>query len=135
MTYNDIIEYIDDTFDENFEEAKHWCRDNGASLVELIERRIEKDGVLYRYFQIVKNPEPTPADKGAQVRAIRDAYINGIEWRVSRYRDQKELGRETDDDEETYLSVLEYMQYLRDIPEQPDFPNIEVLTFDEWRAD
>lgn len=71
MNYNDIIEYIDDTYDENFEEAKHWCRDNGAELVELIERRIYKeveeeiedeDGnkqivkvkKLFRYFQIRK---------------------------------------------------------------------------------
>lgn len=71
MNYNDIIEYIDDTYDENFEAAKHWCRDNGAELVELIERRIYKeveeeiedeDGnkemvkvkKLFRYFQIRK---------------------------------------------------------------------------------
>lgn len=71
MNYNDIIEYIDDTFDENFEDAKHWCRDNSAELVELIERRtykeveeevVEADGnvkivkvqKLFRYFQIKK---------------------------------------------------------------------------------
>lgn len=71
MNYNDIIEYIDDTYDENFEEAKHWCRDNGAELVELIERRIYKEveeeiedeegnkqtvkvKKLFRYFQIRK---------------------------------------------------------------------------------
>ena len=71
MNYNDIIEYIDDTFDENFEEAKHWCQDNGAELVELIERRIHKEveeeiedeegnkqtvkvNKLFRYFQIRK---------------------------------------------------------------------------------
>ena len=43
MNYNDIIEYIDDTYDENFEVAKHWCRDNGAELVELVERRTWKE--------------------------------------------------------------------------------------------
>ena len=69
MNYDDIIEYIDDTYDENFEEAKHWCRDNGAELVELIERRTWKEveeevedidgnkqtikvNKLFRYFQI-----------------------------------------------------------------------------------
>lgn len=69
MNYDDIIEYIDDTYDENFEEAKHWCRDNGAELVELIDRRTWKEveeeiedeegnkqtvkvNKLFRYFQI-----------------------------------------------------------------------------------
>jgi len=129
-----VINYIGDdeekqaqahSAQEEYTAVAEWCNESG-------KYSIEDDGT---YYKVVALPEPTPADKGAQVRAIRDAYINDIEWRVSRYRDQKELGRETDDDEETYLSVLEYMQYLRDIPEQPDFPNIEVLTFDEWRAD
>lgn len=64
MNYNDIIEYIDDTFDENFENAKHWCNENNAQLIEIIERREERDGILYRYFQIQENPkyEPTPQE-------------------------------------------------------------------------
>lgn len=66
MNYGDIIEYIDDTYDENFEVAKHWCRDNNARLIELIDRRVYKEveeevegeivkvNKLFRYFQIKK---------------------------------------------------------------------------------
>ena len=62
-------------------------------------------------------PEPTIDEKKAMVRGVRDSYINGIEWRVSRYRDQAELQIPTTDTHETYVKVLQYMQYLRDYPE------------------
>lgn len=52
FNYNDIIEYIDDTFDENFEEAKKWAKEHNTTLEELIDKRTERDGILYRYFQI-----------------------------------------------------------------------------------
>ena len=35
----------------------------------------------------------------------------------------------SDDDKKNYKN---YRQYLRDIPQNPDFPNVEVLTFDDW---
>ena len=75
FNYNDIIEYIDCTYDENFEDAKHWCSENNAQLIELIERREEKEVEepdisdtsktnkvikLYRYFQIQENPKYEP---------------------------------------------------------------------------
>lgn len=41
MKYNDIIEYIDGTFDENFNTARQWCKDNNATFDELIEERKE----------------------------------------------------------------------------------------------
>lgn len=50
--YGDIIEYIDGTWDDNFAEALKWCNDNNATLDELLERREEREGQLYRYFQI-----------------------------------------------------------------------------------
>lgn len=76
FNYNDIIEYIDATYDENFQDAKHWCNENNAQLIELVERREEKEVEepdvldnsktnkiikLYRYFQIQENAnyEPT----------------------------------------------------------------------------
>lgn len=82
FNYNDIIEYEDCTWDENFNEALQWCRDNNAELVEDIERRKEVEyeveeeqevieneeyvkktvkvtkTKLMRYFQIVENPKP-----------------------------------------------------------------------------
>lgn len=35
----------------------------------------------------------------------------------------------SDEDKKNYKN---YRQYLRDIPQNPDFPNVEVLTFDDW---
>lgn len=78
FNYNDIIEYIDATYDENFEDAKHWCNENNAQLIELVERREEKEVEepdisdpsktnkiikLYRYFQIQENPKYEPTRK------------------------------------------------------------------------
>ena len=75
FNYNDIIEYIDATYDENFEDAKHWCNENNAQLIELVKRREEKEVEepdisdtskmnkvikLYRYFQIQENPKYEP---------------------------------------------------------------------------
>jgi hypothetical protein len=63
FNYNDIIEYIDCTFDENFENAKQWCIDNDAQLIEIIERRKEINEKLYRYFQIQENPRHEPTQQ------------------------------------------------------------------------
>lgn len=30
-------------------------------------------------------------------------------------------------------NYLLYLQYLRDVPQQLEFPNVDVLTFDEWK--
>lgn len=78
--------------------------------------------------------EPTPEEKKTTVRYIRDSYINGIEWRVSRYRDQSELGITTTDDLETYHKILEYVQYLRDYPESSVYwYEHNPKTFEEWK--
>ena len=78
-------------------------------------------------------PEPTVDEKKAAVRTVRDNYINDIEWRVSRYRDQVELGIPTADTHETYVAILQYMQYLRDYPESGGtWYEQNPLTFEEW---
>ena len=46
---------------------------------------------------------------------------------------QKAAEIETTDSAETYRNYLLYLQYLRDIPQSEDFPDVEVLTFDEWK--
>lgn len=69
FNYNNIIEYVDNTFDENMEAAKKWAREHNTTLEELIDRRTERDGALYRYFQIggeYTPPEPTPEQVKAQ---------------------------------------------------------------------
>ena len=41
--------------------------------------------------------------------------------RIDRYHNQKELGVETTDDENTFKALLDYMQYLRDFTEQKNW--------------
>lgn len=62
FNYGDIIEYADATYDDNFNNAKRWCEANNATFNELIDRRVERDGVLYRYFEIKENPAPTDTE-------------------------------------------------------------------------
>ena len=60
FNYGDIIEYIDSTRDLHFEAARKWARTHNATFEELIDRREEKDGKLYRYWQILQRPQPQP---------------------------------------------------------------------------
>ena len=53
FNYGQIIEYQDGTYSEEFNQAAIWCRQNDATLDELIENR--KDGM--RYFQINEMPK------------------------------------------------------------------------------
>lgn len=87
------------------------------------------DGAWY-----VKGYAPSkPMDVLAQEkRAERDATINSILWRVERYSQQKQLGIITTDSESEYIAILQYIQYLRDVPAQPDFPSVELLSFEDW---
>ena len=56
MNYNDVIEYIDGTYDENFEAAKKWAKEHGTTFEEdLSKRELPK-----RYFVIGGEPEPIP---------------------------------------------------------------------------
>ena len=120
--------YVGQIFDGVYPpDAAVWCNANNKRIVELET----EDGV--RRYQIQVVPEPTVDEKKAAVRGVRDGYINDIEWRVSRYRDQVEIGISPTDDAQTYHKILEYMQYLRDYPESSEtwYEN-NPLTFDEW---
>lgn len=56
------------------------------------------------------------------VRTKRDRLIDEIDWRLNRYERQERLGIETNDSIEWYEWALNYVQQLRDIPEQEGFP-------------
>jgi hypothetical protein len=62
----------------------------------------------------------------------RKSLMDSVLWRVQRYEQQSRLGIETDDTYETYTNILLYIQYLRDITENTMYPNVDLLTFDEW---
>lgn len=89
------------------------------------------DGKFYAAgFAPVKPLEKLAAEK----RAERDAAIEQVIWRVQRYDQQKSLQILTTDTEETYQNLLLYIQSLRDISKDPDFPNVDVLSFEEWET-
>lgn len=68
-------------------------------------------------------PDPTTDELAEQARAKRDGLIEDIMWRVERYEAQVALGVTTTDTEAQYKSVLQYIQDLRDVPEQSGFPS------------
>ena len=72
-------------------------------------------------------------EKSNQIRSIRSQYMSDTLARCDRYEKQKAIGLDTTESEDTYRSYLIYLQYLRDVPQQLEFPNIEVLTFDKWK--
>ena len=45
-------------------------------------------------------------------RAERDSAIESVIWRVQRYEQQKQLGIQTTDSDNTYMNILKYIQYL-----------------------
>lgn len=153
MTYN-----IGDIFknDDDYENKVKWAMENNARIVvyedkleevektRVIEKVDENGGISYkeetyteevlvRYYQLVKRQAPSLDELKTLKRAERDNMINSYIWRVQRYEQQSKLGGETTDTEEDYLELLNYIQFLRDLPESPDFPNIDILTFDDWQ--
>lgn len=111
------------------------CDDAYYEEIGMVKMDVERayNGLWYEAGYTPVKPEPTVDEKKALVRAVRDQYINDIEWRVSRYRDQVEINVDTTDTEETYLQILHYMQYLRDYPESAeDWYEHNPLTFEEW---
>lgn len=101
-----------------------------ANGYEILDKRPE-------YFEIVEPKKPTQEELDEQnanrVRSIRSEYMAETLNKVERYETQKAAEIETTDSAETYRNYLLYLQYLRDVPQSADFPNVEVLTFDKWK--
>ena len=101
-----------------------------ANGYEILDKRPE-------CFEIVEPKKPTQEELDAQnadrIRSIRSEYMAETLNKVERYETQKAIGLDTTESEDTYRNYLLYLQYLRDVPQSENFPNIEVLTFDEWK--
>lgn len=81
-----------------------------------LARVIDGQLVLGKTEQEVKN------EKAEKIRRIRDKKIEEIQWRIQRYTEQVSMGVKTTDSEENYKAVLKYVQDLRDVPKQKEFP-------------
>ena len=103
--------------------------------VGMTEMEVEQayDGAWYVKGYAPEKPEPTVEEKANQVSPISSQNMSDTLARCDRYEKQKAVGLDTTESEDTYRNYLLYLQYLRDVPQSADFPNIEVLTFDEWK--
>lgn len=54
-----------------------------------------------------------------EIRQMRDQKILEVEWRIRRYQDEQILALPHSDD---IVRLAAYMQALRDVPQQPGFP-------------
>ena len=101
-----------------------------ANGYEIMDKRPE-------CFEIVEPKKPTQEELDAQnanrIRSIRSEYMAETLNKVERYEKQKAIGLDTTESEDTYRNYLLYLQYLRDVPQQLEFPNVKVLIFDEWK--
>ena len=120
--YGDIIEYIDGTIDENFENARRWAFEHGTTFDELLDRR----NLPKRYFQIGQEPvipKPTEDDKKDYVRGIRNEFLVGTDF--TQLNDAP-----FDDTKKGYYR--EYRQYLRDYTAQESWWEQIPMTYEEW---
>ena len=157
FTFNQTIEYIDGTRDLNFEAAQKWAQEHGTSFEEDVSKRepyeqeheetymnhttgadevrLVKTPTLKRFWVIGDEPKPyvpTEDELKAQVRSVRDKYMQTTQNRIDRYRNQKELGIETTDTEEVFKRLLDYTQYLRDYPSGKNWWVKNPMVFNEW---
>ena len=157
FTFNQTIEYIDGTRDLNFEAAQRWAQEHGTTFVEDVSKRepyeqeheetymnpttgetevkTVSSPTIKRFWVIGDEPKPyapTDDELKAQVRTVRDNYMQTTQNRIDRYRNQKELGIETTDTEEVFKRLLEYTQYLRDYPNGENWWAKNPMVFDEY---
>lgn len=98
-----------------YTEAAIWCNNGGVAHIEA------KDG---KYF-IVENAKPTEEEIAVQKRSQRDAYLQDTD---------KYMLADFPVTEEEKVKVVEYRTYLRDLPTDAKWPNVEVKSFEEWKA-
>lgn len=106
---------------EEYSDVATYCNKKGDRTITLVEGK-------YVVTEIVISDEEIAATK----RGERDSKLNSVTWRLERHQEQKQLGIETNDSADTYQKLLEYRQYLRNIPASDGFPYVDVLDFDTW---
>lgn len=107
-------------FRKEYSDVARWCNNSGNYY-------IVDDG---EYYKVEKIPESTEEEKATQVRKTRDSYlktyVDPIVTNPLRMADMSEV---------ELNEIKAYRQYLLDIPESSEFPDLIVMTLDEWKAD
>ncbi|PZU74150.1 MAG: phage tail protein [Brevundimonas sp.] len=70
----------------------------------------------------VDAPTPPIVTLAALARRRRDLEVDRLRWLIERHRDEIALGLTTTLTPEDFTLVLQHLQALRDVPEQPGFP-------------
>ena len=65
----------------------------------------------------------TEEEKASYHRQQRDTLLNAELWKLQRHEQEKALNLPTTLTEEQYIALLQYIQSLRELPQQPNFPN------------
>lgn len=110
FNYGDIIEYVDGTYDENFNNARKWANSNQATFNELIDRRKEIDGVLHRFYEIkeIIVPAPIPQTKEEIRQARENAYRAEVDSPLmAEYNRKKTFNLFEEGEEEKLLAEIE----------------------------
>lgn len=127
FNYEDIIEYIDCTYDEHFESARNWAYSHDTTFEELTHMR----DLPKRYFQIGPEPEtpkePTIEELQNRVRMFRDVcFKRYVDW----YQSKPLLWEELSDEERNNISS--YRIYLKDYTNNDNWWLQNPLEYDEW---
>lgn len=96
--YGDVIEYIDGTKDENFDNARYWAKEHNTSFAELLDRR----NLPKRYFQIGEEYIPTHDDISKQREEYRKEHIDS---KTSERTRRTANSTWTEEDEQSYLAL------------------------------
>lgn len=68
----------------------------------------------------------TEEEKASYHRQKRDTLLNAELWKLQRHEQEKALEIQTTLSEQEYLALLQYIQALRELPQQEGFPNTVV---------
>jgi hypothetical protein len=63
-------------------------------------------------------------DLASAARTMRDGLMADDRWLIERHRDQIDLGASCSMTAEQYQALLNYLQALRDVPQQSGFPDL-----------
>lgn len=101
---------------ENYTQGAIWCNENNA-MIELIDGE----------YVIVAIPKPTVEELQAEVRAVRNSYLE-------KYVDPKQLVMVWDGlSEEERQLYADYRRYLLDCTEVDGWYLNNPMTLDEWK--
>jgi hypothetical protein len=103
---------------EEYTAVAEWCNESGKYSIEEDET----------YYKVVAIPEPTPPTEDelkAQVRAVRDSYLQATDY--TQLPDAPFTAEEK-------AEYADYRQYLRDYTETEDWWESNPKTFEEWKA-